>query len=175
MSVIGLFIGAFEFYLFSLNRKEYYKILDEYDDLRKPMMNATMSMTTINSRHSGGPHGGGGHASGIGPQNPNGHLINFGPHPVRQLNMSQRINTPSIGGNSSIIGGNMMPQIDEQASNSNFVNPLQNIHNQSGRFRPFVRNGQNTSSGNNNTNKPVISTPSDRGTITTTDSDRIIN
>jgi hypothetical protein len=157
MSVIGLCVGAFQFYLYSLNRKEYFKILDEYDDLRKPMMNTTMSMSTINSRQSGGIA-----QSGVAPGG-TGHMINFGPHPSRiVVNPSQRTNplnsTPSIGGNSSIVAG-QLPQINE----NNFVNPLQSVQNVSGRFPPFTRNNGLNSSGNSN--KPFASTPSDRGTL----------
>ena len=164
MSIIGLFIGAFQFYLYSLNRREYYKVLDEYDDLRKPMMNTTMSMSTINSRASGQGIAQTGLAHGG-----TGHVINFGPHPARVLpNPSQRLNqasTPSIGENSSVVGsgGGPFPQINE----TNFVNPLQNIQNSSGRFPPFTRNGSGS-------NRPqvMVSTPSDRDLIS--DSDRIV-
>lgn len=145
MAVVGLCVGAFEFYVYMINKREYRKIVDEFDELRRPMMNTTMSMSTINSRHSAGisqtgiAHGG------------TGHMINFGPHPAKliapgppniALNPSQRQllnHTPSIGGNSSI--GGALPQLN--ASNqqeSSFVNPLQSIHNTSGRFPPMLRN-----------------------------------
>ncbi len=172
MSIIGMIIGAFQFYLYTLNRKEYYKILDEYDDLRKPMMNTTMSMSTINSRASGGIAQSGLASGGTG------HMINFGPHPARLINNpSQRTNpmnsTPSIGGNSSIMGG-QLPQINENTNNNsgnNFVNPLQSVQNVSGRFPPFIRNNGLNSSGGNNSNKPLVSTPSQRGA---NESDRIV-
>lgn len=140
MSIIGLGIAAFEFYLYSLNRKQYYRLLDEMDDMRKPMMNTTMSMSTINSKISGGGPG-------------SGHMINFGPHPGLKMGMPmQRMNqsqyTPSIGGDSNT---GILPQMAStgQVRDQNFVNPLQNIQNMSGRF-------------SFNKSKPVVSTPSDR-------------
>lgn len=51
MAIIGVLVASFEFYLYSLNRKEYFKLLDEYDDMRKPMINGTMSMSTIHSKN----------------------------------------------------------------------------------------------------------------------------
>ncbi len=51
MAIIGIFIASFEFFLYSINRKEYFKLLDEYDDMRKPMINGTMSMSTIQSKN----------------------------------------------------------------------------------------------------------------------------
>lgn len=167
MAVIGLFIGAFEFYLYTLNRNEYYKLLDEIDDMRKPMMNTTMSMSTINSKMSGG---------GVN----SGHLINFGPQssasrftPVQKPSMSG--NTPSIGGSSIGIGHlgpgvatssmreNSLPQLmnannpTNSSNDYNYSNPLQSIQNMSGRF--------------GFRNKPTVSTPSDRYLIN--DSDQI--
>jgi hypothetical protein len=136
MSIIGIGIAAFEFYLYSINRKEYFKLLDEYDDMRKPMMNTTMSMSTINSKGSacaGGSHGG-------------GHLINFGSTPSKfPMRIINQQNTPSMSVYSSADR-----QIDTNyvSSSNQYSNPLQNIQNLSGRF---------TKPG-----KAVSSTPSDR-------------
>lgn len=139
MSIIGIGIAAFEFYLYSVNRKEYFKLLDEYDDMRKPMMNATMSMSTINSKGSaaaGGSHGGG------------GHLINFGPTPSKYpMRIMNQQNTPSIGGYSN--GERQNEANYASNNNSQYSNPLQNIQNLSGRFP--AKPG-----------KAVASTPSDR-------------
>jgi hypothetical protein len=159
MAFIGMFVGAFQFYLYTLNRAEYYKLLDEMDDMRKPMMNTTMSMSTINSKLSAGGPG-------------SGHVINFGPQssgsrftPVQRL-MSQ---TGSMGGGGGGgAGGSMIGMSHLGPSSRNdgggvgnvvlpnlirdgeFSNPLQNIQNMSGRFG-FNRNKQ-----------PMVSTPSDR-------------
>ncbi len=151
MAIIGLAIAAFEFYTYSVNRKEYYKLLDDLDDLRKPMMNTTMSMSTINSKGSAGI------ASGTG------HMINFGPK-ISKYSSQQRFynqNTPSMGGD-SITGANIGPgggpQLPQLTSNlndsNNYVNPIQNVQNLSGRFPPLSFNRPR----NNNYN----STPSDR-------------
>ena len=154
MSIIGIGVGAFQFYLYSLNRKEYYKVLDDYDDLRKPMMNATMSMSTINSKAS--------HSQLMGT----GHIVNFGQQPSKYSGIpSHRLinqNTPSIGGENIYAGGSIggtsqaqLPQLNSDASNANYNNPLQtlqNIQNSSGRF-PF-RGGR--------TNNNFMGTPSDR-------------
>lgn len=147
MSIIGLAIGAFEFFAYSVNRKEYYKLLDDLDDMRKPMMNTTMSMSTINSKGSAGI------ASGTG------HIINFGPrsskYPSQQRFYNQ--NTPSMGGE-SFIGSNSATQLPQLMSDpNNFVNPLQSVQNSSGRFPPFSNRTRN-----NNYN----STPTDRDFIT---------
>jgi hypothetical protein len=148
MAIIGLCIGAFQFYTYSINRKEYYKLLDDLDDLRKPMMNTTMSMSTINSKGSAGI------ASGTG------HIINFGPRFSRQLPQQRFYNTPSIGGD-SLAGGStngiQLPQVTSNNDSNNYINPIQNIQNLSGRFPPPNR-------GKNNPN--FNSTPSDRVFIT---------
>lgn len=147
MSIIGLGIAAFEFYLYTLNRREYYRVLDEMDDMRKPMMNTTMSMSTINSKMSGGGPG-------------SGHLINFGPQASTKY--SQKFNqTPSIGGDNIYNGsggstgpatsGGYLPQL------GNFSNPLQSIQNMDGRFS-F-----------NSKNKAPTATPSNRFLIDETD------
>ena len=149
MSIIGLGVGAFQFYLYSLNRKEYYKVLDDYDDLRKPMMNATMSMSTINSKASAS------HLMGTG------HIANFGQRPAHRL-VSQH--TPSIGGENIYAGGsigagsgnNQLPQLH---TDSAYNNPLQSIQNASGRF-PFSRGGGSGVGGRTNAN--FNGTPSDR-------------
>ena len=124
MAIIGLAIGAYEFYLYSLNRREYFNLLDEYDDMRKPMMNATMSMSTINSKGSGNQQ----HHQ----QHQPGQMINFGQHPVkmplRAMNPQQ---TPSIGGGST---NNLIPQVPQTSNNQSFINPLQIIQNNSGKF-----------------------------------------
>ena len=83
MAIIGLGIGAYEFYLYTINRAEYYKLLDDIDDMRKPMMNTTMSMSTLNSRGSAG------------------HMINFGPQPRCA---PPRGHPSSIGGGGSVAG-----------------------------------------------------------------------
>jgi len=106
MSIIGICVAAFQFYLYSVNRREYYKLLDEYDDMRKPMMNTTMSMSTINSK---GSHG--------------GHLINFGQtpsrYPMRIMNQQQSIEEE----NNRV-----------QEPMNQYPTPLQNVQNLSGRF-----------------------------------------
>ena len=142
MALIGVGIAAFEFYLYSLNRKEYFKLLDEYDDMRKPMMNTTMSMSTIHSKAgscvgSNGAHGG----LNAPPMHVNaGHTINFGSHPVkyqpRNLGEQQQQHTPSMGSTNGLI-----PQMNA----NKYVNPLQNIQNMSGRFnRPKTFNNVNS-------------------------------
>ena len=140
MSIIGLAIGAFQFYLYSLNRREYFKVLDDYDDLRKPMMNTTMSMSTINSKGS----------AGLG----HGHLINFGPQPSRFASQQRLIsqNTPSMGGDSMVMTSTT-PQLPQMTEPNNYSNPLQSVQNANVKF-PF--RGRNF---NNNT-------PSDRIMIT---------
>ena len=157
MSIIGIGVGAFLFYLYSLNRREYYKLLDDYDDLRKPMINATMSMSTINSKASAS------HLMGTG------HIVNFGQKPSKYGGFPmQRLNnqnTPSIGGENIYAGGSIgagsgnqvqLPQLGGEFNpNNNYTNPLQtlqNIQNSSGRF-PF-------SKGRNNAN--FSGTPSER-------------
>jgi hypothetical protein len=136
MSIIGIGIAAFEFYLYSINRKEYFKLLDEYDDMRKPMMNATMSMSTINSKGS----------AGAGSSHGGGHLINFGPtpskYPMRIINQQ---NTPSMRQYDS---GERQNDANYLSNNGQYSNPLQNIQNLSGRF--------------SKPGKAVASTPSDR-------------
>jgi hypothetical protein len=122
MSIIGICIAAFQFYLYSVNRREYYKLLDEYDDMRKPMMNTTMSMSTINSKGSAGQHGGA------------GHLINFGQTPSRYpMRIMNQQNTPSI---------------DERVQEpmNQYPTPLQNVQNLSGRFTRPGRAVYNTPS-----------------------------
>ncbi|RNA29946.1 hypothetical protein BpHYR1_054511 [Brachionus plicatilis] len=122
MSIVGLGIAAFQFYLYTLNRHEYYRVLDELDDMRKPMMNTTMSMSTINSKMSGGGHG-------------SGHMINFGPRP--SIKYSQK-SAPSINeniynsstGSGGATSGGYLPQLNM----GNFSNPLQSIQNMDGRF-----------------------------------------
>jgi hypothetical protein len=154
MSIIGIGVGAFLFYLYSLNRREYYKLLDDYDDLRKPMINATMSMSTLNSKASAS------HLMGTG------HIVNFGQKPSKYGGFPmQRLanqNTPSIGGENIYAGGSIgagsgnLPQLGGEFNNNNsYSNPLQtlqNIQNSSGRF-PFSRGKQNAN---------FTGTPSDR-------------
>ena len=154
MAIIGLGVGAFLFYLYSVNRKEYYKLLDDYDDMRKPMMNGTMSMSTINSKVSTNPLLG------------TGHIVNFGQKPSKYSSVPmQRLvnqNTPSIGGENIYAGGsigggsgaNQLPQLNSEL-NESYNNPLQtlqNIQNSSGRF-PFSKG---------RTNSNYNGTPSDR-------------
>jgi hypothetical protein len=55
MALVGVLISAFKFVSYTYNRKEYFNLLYELDDMTKPMMN-TMSMSTIISRSSG-PYG----------------------------------------------------------------------------------------------------------------------
>jgi hypothetical protein len=55
MALIGILISAFEFVTYTYNRKEYFSLLYELDDMSRPMMN-TMSMSTINSKSSA-PYG----------------------------------------------------------------------------------------------------------------------
>jgi hypothetical protein len=146
MAIIGLGIGALEFYAYSLNRHEYYKLLDELDDMRKPMMNATMSMSTINSKGSTGF---------AGLTQGTGHIINFGPNAsVRYNPASQRLinhsNTPSMGGESV----SQLPQIVETPNQNNFVNPLQAIQNANGRFAFRGGSGRNSNNPNLNSNQP---------------------
>ncbi|CAF0830214.1 unnamed protein product [Brachionus calyciflorus] len=133
MSIIGLGIAAFEFYLYSLNRREYYRVLDDMDDMRKPMMNTTMSMSTINSKMSGGGHN-------------SGHMINFGPQPSIKYAQKMGQNQASMNGdniyNGSGSGGGGStgtPAINSagylpQLNMGNFTNPLQSIQNMNGRF-----------------------------------------
>ena len=157
MSIIGLGVGAFLFYLYSLNRRQYYKLLDDYDDVRKPMINATMSMSTLNSKASAS------HLMGTG------HIVNFGQKPSKYGGFPmQRLanqNTPSIGGENIYAGGSIgaesgnqvqLPQLGELNNNNSYTNPLQtlqNIQSSSGRF-PFSRGGR--------TNANFSGTPSDR-------------
>lgn len=154
MSIIGLGVGAFLFYLYSLNRREYYRVLDDYDDLRKPMMNATMSMSTINSKASAS------HMMGTG------HIVNFGQKPSSQsythVPMQRLVNqnhTPSIGGENIYAGGsigdgnNQLPLVNNEFGNTN--NPLQALQNmQNGSVRFPFRGGRSNANFN--------STPSDR-------------
>ena len=118
-------------------------LLDDLDDLRKPMMNTTMSMSTINSKGSAGI------ASGTG------HMINFGPK-ISKYSSQQRFynqNTPSMGGD-SINGVNIGPQLPQLTNNltdsNNYVNPIQNVQNLSGRFPPL--NFNRSRNNNNNYN-----------------------
>ena len=53
MAVVGIAIAAFQFYLYSINRKQYFNLLFEVDDMGRPMMNS-MSMSTIHSKNSSG-------------------------------------------------------------------------------------------------------------------------
>lgn len=142
MSIIGVIIGAFEFYLYSLNRKEYFKLLDELDDMRKPMMNATMSMSTIHSKNGTCA---GGNSNGIGLSHgalkDTGHTINFGPKPTYQPRAILEQQTPSMSGSTSGLISNQQQQ---------YVNPLQNIQNMSGRFAAPKRNQPNTNQNFNN-------------------------
>lgn len=145
MSVIGILIGAYEFYLYSVNRKEYFKLLDELDDMRKPMMNTTMSMSTIHSKNgscAGGNVQGIGCSSNLGQ----GHSINFGPKPVYQPRLSEEPHTPSITGSQSGLITNR----------PHYSNPLQNVQNMSGRFNAPKRfsSNQNTNQNNEFENQP---------------------
>lgn len=141
MAIIGIGIAAFEFYLYSLNRRQYFNLLDEYDEMRKPMMNATMSMSTINSKGSQPPQ--------------QGQMINFGPQPIR---MPMRLMNPAQQNESGGSRNNLLPQVS--ASNQNFVNPLQAIQN-AGRF------GVNRAS--NVFNQVSNNPPSDRVPINASD------
>ncbi len=155
MAIIGLCIGAFQFYTYSINRKEYYKLLDDLDDLRKPMMNTTMSMSTINSKGSAGI------ASGTG------HIINFGPRFSKYPPQQRFYNTPSMGGDSLIGGSNngiQLPQLTNNNDSNNYINPIQNVQNLSGRF-PHLNRGKN--------NPNFNSTPSDREFITQQDQNQL--
>lgn len=139
MSIIGILIGAYEFYLYSVNRKEYFKLLDELDDMRKPMMNTTMSMSTIHSKNgscAGGNVQGIGCSSNLGQ----GHSINFGPKPVYQPRLSEEPHTPSITGSQS----GLLP-----SNRAQYSNPLQNVQNMSGRFNAPKRFQSNQNTGNN--------------------------
>ena len=105
MAILGFFIGGFEFYTYVVNRREYFKLLDDLDDLRKPMM--SMSMSTINSRIQAG--GGGGGPGGVSATPSGyGHVINFGPQvnkngPPSQRFYNQSSNmTPSMSGESGV-------------------------------------------------------------------------
>lgn len=98
MAIIGILIGAYEFYLYSLNRGEYYRLLDDLDDMRKPMMNTTMSMSTLNSKGSGA------------------HSIHFGPQPPRCPSRSMN---PSIGGAST---SGLLPNINAINNNNTSMN-----------------------------------------------------
>lgn len=136
MSIIGIGIGAFQFYLYTLNRREYYRVLDELDDMRKPMMNTTMSMSTINSKMSGGGPG-------------SGHMINFGPRPsVKYSQKSAASINENIYNNSTgstgagATSGGYLPQLNM----ANFSNPLQSIQNMDGRFS--FKKPPNTNSSN---------------------------
>ncbi len=62
MAVIGVLISVFEFVTYNYNRKEYFNVLYELDDMTKPMMN-TMSMSTIHSKSSAAY----GYSSGVNP------------------------------------------------------------------------------------------------------------
>lgn len=135
MAIIGIGIGAFQFYLYTLNRREYYKILDELDDMRKPMMNTTMSMSTINSKMSGGGPG-------------SGHMINFGPKAsVKYSQKSAASINENIYNNSTTSAGATSGGYLPQLNTNNFSNPLQSIQNMDGRF---------------SFKKPPIHTPSNR-------------
>jgi len=128
MSIIGMIIGAFEFYLYSLNRREYFKLLDELDDMRKPMMNATMSMSTIHSKN-GSCAGGNTVCSGggIACNAQTGHLINFGPKPTYQPKMLKGgMDTPSVTGSTH--------GLVQEPGTPQYTNPLQAVQNLSGRF-----------------------------------------
>jgi hypothetical protein len=132
MAIVGLFIGAFEFFTYTLNRREYFKLLDELDDMRKPMMNTTMSMSTINSKGS----------YGAGRQ-----AINFGPSankyiPQRSLNSTMVSQAP--------------PSVHSHA-NSNNINDLREINED-----PSQMEDDGRYSFNNNHIRPNESTPSDR-------------
>lgn len=155
MSIIGMLIGAFQFYLYTLNRDQYYKLLDDMDELRKPMMNTTMSMSTINSKLSAG-----------GPNS--GHMINFGAQASSRFTPVQRqgsigtgsmigmTNLRSSGGAGGGGGGGYISRDDGGGGGGgvSFNNPLQSIQNMSGRF------------GFNRNRPPMMSTPSDRYLVT---------
>ena len=51
MAVIGIAIAAFEFYTYSVNRRQYFRLLFELDDMGRPMINS-MSLSTIHSKNS---------------------------------------------------------------------------------------------------------------------------
>jgi hypothetical protein len=52
MAVIGIVIAAFEFYTYSVNRRQYFSLLFEVDDMGRPMIQNSMSMSTIHSKNS---------------------------------------------------------------------------------------------------------------------------
>jgi hypothetical protein len=150
MSIIGVIIAAFEFYLYSLNRKEYFKLLDELDDMRKPMMNATMSMSTIHSKNGScaGPPCRDGGTIGCNKLN-SGHTINFGPTPT--YNPRSFEEPPSITGSTSGL-------ISNNHNQQPFMNPLQTVQNLSGkfnapkRFQPSQNSNSNSNPINNDKN-----------------------
>jgi hypothetical protein len=51
MAIIGIAIAAFQFYIYTINRRQYFSLLFELDDMGRPMMNS-MSMSTIHSKVS---------------------------------------------------------------------------------------------------------------------------
>jgi hypothetical protein len=57
MAIVGLLISAYQIYTYTVNRKEYFKLICELDDMQKPMINNTISMSTINSRTSSVAYG----------------------------------------------------------------------------------------------------------------------
>lgn len=136
MSIIGMLIGAYEFYLYSLNRREYFKLLDELDDMRKPMMNNTMSMSTIMSKN-GSCAGGNTVCSGggIACNAQTGHAINFGPKPTYQPRILRGgMETPSVTGSTN--------GLIQEPGTPQYTNPLQAVQNLSGRFTAPKRNNQ---------------------------------
>jgi len=62
MAIVGMLISAFEFFTYSVNRRQYYEILYDADEMERPMMNS-MSLSTIHSKASSVPYG----PSGGGP------------------------------------------------------------------------------------------------------------
>ena len=52
MAVIGIVLSAFLFYTYSVNRKQYFSLLFEVDDMGRPMIQNSMSMSTIHSKNS---------------------------------------------------------------------------------------------------------------------------
>lgn len=153
MAIIGVLVASFEFYLYSLNRKEYFKLLDEYDDMRKPMINGTMSMSTIHSKNGtcAGPNS---TSIGRGGGRDTGHNINFGPTPTYQPRMLELHNeAPSVTGSTSgLIPEQQTPQ---------YSNPLQNIKNLSGRFKAPQR--QSFDQNQSYTNSAIANQPQYEG------------
>lgn len=51
MAIVGIVISAFQFYTYTVNRRQFFKFLYDTDDMKRPMMNS-LSLSTINSKGS---------------------------------------------------------------------------------------------------------------------------